>query len=99
MKIKYNATCTEWDSQLVKILLAGREATMNEEKREKYSHAIELIADTYLERMNEKVEKVFEVNIIRKSTVMVSAKDENEASTKAAGVDNRDSETVTTEVK
>jgi hypothetical protein len=83
MKVKYHADCTEWDSQLSTILFNAMQAANKVEDKEKYANAILLLGETYLEIMKAKVEKVYDVEVTRKTRVSVAASDEDDAKKKA----------------
>ena len=69
-------------------------------KRKKYTDAMEAIADRYAELVEDRIEKVYDVEITRKSTATVIEDSEDGARSKAlAGLDINDGETVDTVVK
>ena len=69
-------------------------------KRKKYTDAIEAIADKYAELVEDRIEKVYDVEITRKSTATVVTDSEDGARVKAFdGLDIGDGETVDTVVK
>ena len=69
-------------------------------KRKKYTDAIEAIADKYAELVEDRIEKVYDVEITRKSTATVAAESEDKARSKALdGLDINDGETVDAVVK
>ena len=69
-------------------------------KRKKYTDAIEAIADKYAELVEDRIEKVYDVEITRKSTATVVTDSEDGARVKALdGLDIDDGETVDTVVK
>ena len=68
-------------------------------KRKKYTDAIEAIADKYAELVEDRIEKVYDVEITRKSTAIVVTDSEDGARVKALdGLDINDGEAVTAEV-
>ena len=69
-------------------------------KRKKYTDAIEAIADKYAELVEDRIEKVYDVEITRKSTAIVVTDSEDGARVKALdGLDINDGEIVDTVVK
>ena len=69
-------------------------------KRKKYTDAIEAIADKYAELVEDRIEKVYDVEITRKSTAIVVTDSEDGARVKALdGLDINDGETVDAVVK
>lgn len=74
--------------------------TGNMERRKRYADAIEAIADKYAELVEDRIEKVYDVEITRKSTATVVTDSEDGARVKAFdGLDIGDGETVDTVVK
>ena len=69
-------------------------------KRKKYTDAIEAIADKYAELVEDRIEKVYDVEVTRKFTATVAAESEDKARVKALeGLDINDGETVDAVVK
>ena len=69
-------------------------------KRKKYTDAIEAIADKYAELVEDRIEKVYDVEVTRKFTATVAAESEDKARVKALdGLDINDGETVYAVVK
>lgn len=100
MRMKYDGDCAEYEAAIVKILKAGMAVTKDDGKRKRYASAIEAIADNRLEKAEEKIVKVFDVNVVRKETVTVTASDESDAERKAVeSIGVRDNESVTADAE
>lgn len=99
MKRKYTGGCAEYEAAIVAVLRAGMEVTGDVAKRRRYAAAIEAIADARVEKAEAQIVSEYEVNVVRKSTVTVTAADEAEAERKAiAGLDVGEGESVGAEV-
>lgn len=100
MKTRYTGDCAEWDAAQVWILSKAMFATKYSAKKERYAAAIEAIADAYVERVEERTEKVYDVGIVRTSTAQVVANSEDEARIKAIeSLDIDDGEKVDAEIR
>ena len=100
MRSRYSSECTEWDAQVLVMLSNAMVVTGNMERRKRYAAAIEAMADRYAELVEDRIEKVYDVEITRKSTATVVADSEDGARVKALdGLDINDGETVDAVVK